>query len=523
MNLNGSIQLPYKTLQEWTSLNPILKMGQVAVVVFPEEKVNVKYGDGVKRFLQLPYAGSISEEFGAWTDVPFKSAFIVNEALDFQYKADLLTTADKSTIYIAGQFDLSPDFTGTEITLGIMPVFCRPVNQLKRWFASQATEMFWVLEPTGELKIVSKDGFNLPVVDDQLSQPYFLNLFFKVPTLFTATRTGSFSRLSCDENEVGSIVHFSKTYLAFSLYDAQVLSLQDPDFDQQGQQYANDPINGGVCVFNPPPVEYRFTRSAPFTNINCGPGGIGSAVTFSKEYTSLLSEADAKFTAENDPEFPVLGQAFANDPANGATCTYIPEIITYTKKRTGEFSRNNCGPDMKGSAVSFSKTYYSTVSQADADRKAANDTINFNALGQQFANDPANGATCTLERYYIWGKISEENLQTITGAWYADIMLRTYKGYSATVPPQTSPGNEIACTAIDIRLNYRTEGTYPAGPNNYAVNLNNSKSTRLVAPNTQRFNPVYPKQIISLPDGTYFYVAFDGKARNEMILLQTIN
>lgn len=56
--------------------------------------------------------------------------------------------------------------------------------------------------------------------------------------------------------------------------------------------------------------------------------------------------------------------------------------------RTQNFTRDNCGGSGAGSTVSFSKTYYSTISVLDAQNKAYADANYYNE-GQEYAN--ANG------------------------------------------------------------------------------------------------------------------------------------
>jgi len=70
-------------------------------------------------------------------------------------------------------------------------------------------------------------------------------------------------------------------------------------------------------------------------------------------------------------------------------------IGQFTATRTAAFARNDCGPGKSGTPVNFTKTYSSFVSQADADSQKAADN-NFEADGQAFANNPANGSTCVV-------------------------------------------------------------------------------------------------------------------------------
>jgi hypothetical protein len=269
------------------------------------------------------------------------------------------------------------------------------------------------------------------------------------------------------------------------------------------------------------PAVFTYDRVQSFQRSNCNNGYMGTEVEFIKSYQAA-SMALAEQLSTEDLDYETEGEAWANDPGNGGTCILDPVIITYTSTRTQNFSRQ-CLPGYLGTSVEFSKNYTSVVNQADADSIAANDSANYNVLGQAFANDANNGGTCSLETIYIWGKITEENIQSKQGAQWADIMLRTYKGNSGVNPPAAVEGNSIACTVNPIAINYRAEGTYPGPPNNFNVNMANTTVIRLVAPNTSSSNPFYPKQLIWLPDGTFLYSAFNGKARGEMVLLQTIN
>lgn len=68
-----------------------------------------------------------------------------------------------------------------------------------------------------------------------------------------------------------------------------------------------------------------------------------------------------------------------------------PNGTYYSTDRTADFTRDNCTPPQTGSTVSYTKTYYSQNSQAEADSGAAADTI-YDQRGQAYAN--ANG-TCS--------------------------------------------------------------------------------------------------------------------------------
>ncbi|WP_025142751.1 DUF5977 domain-containing protein [Pedobacter jeongneungensis] len=142
---------------------------------------------------------------------------------------------------------------------------------------------------------------------------------------------------------------------------------------------------------------FTATRSQNFTRNNCGIGSIGSSVTFEKTYTSTISQVDANNQRANDANFATEGQAWANDPTNGATCSTAP---SFSAQRSQSFTRNDCASGEIGSSVPFVKNYTGSTQQA-ADDAAANDP-NFASEGQAFANNPSNGGTCSVpaQRYY---------------------------------------------------------------------------------------------------------------------------
>ena len=75
--LNTRIQLKYDTLENWTTHNPVLKAGEVAVVAIPAESASTvhqvvkpaivfKVGDGTSTFTELPYASGLAADVYAW-------------------------------------------------------------------------------------------------------------------------------------------------------------------------------------------------------------------------------------------------------------------------------------------------------------------------------------------------------------------------------------------------------------------------------------------------------------------------
>lgn len=75
--LQTRIQLKYDTLENWTTHNPILKTGEVAVVAIPtgsestvhqvvKPAIVFKVGDGTSTFTALPYASGLAADVYAW-------------------------------------------------------------------------------------------------------------------------------------------------------------------------------------------------------------------------------------------------------------------------------------------------------------------------------------------------------------------------------------------------------------------------------------------------------------------------
>jgi len=217
--------------------------------------------------------------------------------------------------------------------------------------------------------------FSLTFVDNTLSD---------VPKAYpNAEKSGLFTKNDCGSGTYGStelyVVPQGRYYAATQ---AAADALAEADVAANGQRFAN---TNGTCLVAP---TYKYVRSQTFTRGDCASGYEGTSVVFSKTYTSTVSLADAQAQAAADTGFNTEGQAYAN--INGS-CV-IPPV--YTASRTGTFTRNNCGAGYYASSVSFSKSYTSAVSQADAEALA---DANFATDGQAYANTEG---TCTV--YVKW-------------------------------------------------------------------------------------------------------------------------
>lgn len=72
---------------------------------------------------------------------------------------------------------------------------------------------------------------------------------------------------------------------------------------------------------------WTATRSGTFTRNNCSAGYTASSVTYTKTYTSYISQANANSLASSDGSFNTEGQAYAN--ANGTCTLYLSASTTY--------------------------------------------------------------------------------------------------------------------------------------------------------------------------------------------------
>jgi hypothetical protein len=286
----------------------------------------------------------ISGNFGQWTAIPAQSASIFDKQIDLQYKADLSAFPDRSIVYLTGQFGLNAAFVGTTITLGTLPVGARPKAGIKKWMCCKGVELYLVVETGGAVKLLSKDGFNLPVATAGTeNDPYFIEVFFNpdiavvVPVTYTYTRTADFTKNSCDAGDDGSVVPFSKDYTSnVSLADAQNIAMSDPNFATLGQANANA---NGTCSLSRAVVTLELTAPGYQSGANNVFGvrissnvALDQSVTVNYTYQgggtgSITLPAGS---TENDPgTYPiVLGAAdtpyltiASSTPANGAAVT----------------------------------------------------------------------------------------------------------------------------------------------------------------------------------------------------------
>ena len=80
--IDAKVRLRYDDYNNWTTLNPILRVGEAAVAIFSPSMVSLKVGDGSRTFNSLPWIQGVAADVYAWakvdsvTKVPGLSAYI---------------------------------------------------------------------------------------------------------------------------------------------------------------------------------------------------------------------------------------------------------------------------------------------------------------------------------------------------------------------------------------------------------------------------------------------------------------
>ena len=88
--LNTRIKLKYDTLANWSTANPVLLAGEVAVVAIPTESESTvgqvtkpaivfKVGDGTTEFNTLPYASGLAADVYSWAKAATKPSYTAGE------------------------------------------------------------------------------------------------------------------------------------------------------------------------------------------------------------------------------------------------------------------------------------------------------------------------------------------------------------------------------------------------------------------------------------------------------------
>jgi hypothetical protein len=122
------------------------------------------------------------------------------------------------------------------------------------------------------------------------------------------------------------------------------------------------------------------------------------AIPSSGELSMNLFNTDRGISSGTQIDLAAAGTAYAisytTDGSNDLQMYefYGKSSLYWTATRSGNFTRNNCSAGYVASTVTYSKTYTSYISQANANALASGDA-NFNSEGQTYANTYG---TCTL-------------------------------------------------------------------------------------------------------------------------------
>jgi len=140
-------------------------------------------------------------------------------------------------------------------------------------------------------------------------------------TIYSETRTVTFTRNNCEVGCVPSHIDYTKTYTSY-ISQQDAIDKKNADnavFQTEGQAEAN---LYGDCDC-PPPIEYTATRTTSKFKGNCPPNRYPDiATSFTKIYTSEISQDDANNIA--DANIDADAQAYAD-----ANTIYPCELVPY--------------------------------------------------------------------------------------------------------------------------------------------------------------------------------------------------
>lgn len=86
-NLNARISLKYDTYANWTTNDPVLLVGEVAIATVPTKKdgieqvpaVIMKVGDGTKKYSELPFVSGLAADIYDWAKAATKPTYTADE------------------------------------------------------------------------------------------------------------------------------------------------------------------------------------------------------------------------------------------------------------------------------------------------------------------------------------------------------------------------------------------------------------------------------------------------------------
>ena len=208
------------------------------------------------------------------------------------------------------------------------------------------------------------------------------------------------------------------------------------------------------------PTTYsNYAISEKFMKSDCGSGKLADSTTFSVAagtYTSTISQADADAQAEN--YILINGQAYAN--AHGSC-----RLIYYNAALTANNTTQSCSAGYAGGTITYTViagTYTSILSQADADRKAAEDTA---ANAQAYANDPRY-AVCTITNAPDWTYYNGDPIKCgqVSGSTHEFVLMKDINPNSSSYNQTqwADIGTPIDACPVGATISGRTSFTYGA-------------------------------------------------------------
>ena len=106
--LNTRIQLKYDTYENWTTKNPVLKKGEMAIatiVTGNTQKVNsvtppqvlIKVGDGTTNYNALPFASGMAADVYSWAKA--ETPVAIDTDTQYKFEVDSTNKDEKKTVY----------------------------------------------------------------------------------------------------------------------------------------------------------------------------------------------------------------------------------------------------------------------------------------------------------------------------------------------------------------------------------------------------------------------------------------
>lgn len=171
--LNTRIRLKYDTLANWTSNNPVLLAGEVAIVEVPNNvdpihnapAILIKVGDGTSTFTELGWSSALAADVYSWAKAATKPTYTAAEvgAEATGTAQGLINALDKADSAVEGQYVSAVSQTDGVITVtrAALP------TGVTYTFAEGTTDGAFVVTPSnGEAQTVNIHGLGSAAYED---------------------------------------------------------------------------------------------------------------------------------------------------------------------------------------------------------------------------------------------------------------------------------------------------------------------------------------------------------------------